>query len=499
MITRLEEFRMSRTNRWLGARGGAVVAVLVLLASGAAMAQTTRTLTTAVNPPGSGSVSGGGAYPRNTVVNIEAIPNPGWAFSSWSRPVTGSVNPTTVRMNRNKSVTANFVPVAGSVTVDVHPPEVVAVGPQWQLDGGPPQSPGATVTDVAEGTRLVSFTEVDGWAAPLPQSIPVAANAETAVTGVYHPYVEADCAAVGACNRAWETAGPNGWFFQTVETNDGWNALESGAVSEGEYSVVRTTVTGPVNVTFWWKVSVGTVALTVNGAPWASIGGETAWMQETVPLGGGQNEIAWAYTGEGAAYLDTFNVVESDPPTGSLTVNGGAALTGSAVVSLGLTWDDGDGSGVTRMRFSNNGSTWSAWENKAVTKAWAVTPGDGLKTVRAQFRDKAGNVSTAYTASITVDTAPPTGTIVINSDAPTAPNPDALLTMTWDDGAGSGVTRMRFSNDGATWSPWEPVVPDRGWTLIPGSGYRTVRVQFRDRLGNVSDRISDYIRLQPLP
>ena len=51
-----------------------------------------------------------------------------------------------------------------------------------------------------------------------------------------------------------------------------------------------------------------------------------------------------------------------------------------------------------------------------------------------------------------VDTTPPTGTIIINSNRSATNTPNVTLALTWSDGAGSGVSRMRFSNDGATWS-----------------------------------------------
>jgi hypothetical protein len=55
----------------------------------------------ALNPPG-------GVYSSNTVVTLTAIPNSGYAFSNWSGAISGSVNPTIITMNGNKSVTANF-------------------------------------------------------------------------------------------------------------------------------------------------------------------------------------------------------------------------------------------------------------------------------------------------------------------------------------------------------------------------------------------------------
>ena len=68
--------------------------------------------------------------------------------------------------------------------------------------------------------------------------------------------------------------------------------------------------------------------------------------------------------------------------------------------------------------------------------------------------------------------------------------------LTWSDGAGSGVVKMRFSTDGAHWSAWEPPVNPKSFTLPSSTpGYYTVRVQYLDAGNNYSPVYSDYIRL----
>ena len=49
-----------------------------------------------------------GSFVTGTVVNLQAVPDSGWQFDNWSGELSGSANPTTITMDGNKSVTANF-------------------------------------------------------------------------------------------------------------------------------------------------------------------------------------------------------------------------------------------------------------------------------------------------------------------------------------------------------------------------------------------------------
>lgn len=188
--------------------------------------------------------------------------------------------------------------------------------------------------------------------------------------------------------------------------------------------------------------------------------------------------------------------IDTIPPTGTVVINGGAAWTKTAGVSLALTYSDGaNGSGVSQMRFSNDGTNWTLWEAVATSKSWTLTTGDGVKTAYAQFRDAAGNVSTSATDTIALDATAPTGAVVINGGAAYARSGAVSLTLTYADGTGSGVSQMRFSNDGTNWTAWETAAATKGWTLSTGDGPKTVYVQFNDVAGNVSGNLSDGIFL----
>jgi hypothetical protein len=46
------------------------------------------------------------------------------------------------------------------------------------------------------------------------------------------------------------------------------------------------------------------------------------------------------------------------------------------------------------VRFSNeNTTTWSEWRDYSWSHSWLLSEGAGTKTVYAQFKDRAGNVS----------------------------------------------------------------------------------------------------------
>ncbi|NIM17120.1 MAG: M28 family peptidase [Candidatus Aminicenantes bacterium] len=70
---------------------------------------TQYTLTT--NTVGNGNITlnpTGGTYCEGTVVTLTAVPDTGWQFDNWSGDLSGSTNPTTITMNADKNVTANF-------------------------------------------------------------------------------------------------------------------------------------------------------------------------------------------------------------------------------------------------------------------------------------------------------------------------------------------------------------------------------------------------------
>jgi len=112
-------------------------------------------------------------------------------------------------------------------------------------------------------------------------------------------------------------------------------------------------------------------------------------------------------------------------PTGTILINGNATYTSSASVTLTLSCSDG-GTGCSQMQFSNDGTTWSTLESFAATKSWTLSGGQGSKTVYARYRDSAGNTSTNYTDTISLDSAAP-----VLSSIGTSGLSNNSVTITW--------------------------------------------------------------------
>jgi hypothetical protein len=209
----------------------------------------------------------------------------------------------------------------------------------------------------------------------------------------------------------------------------------------------------------------------------------------------------WSIDYEG--YEEPHNILteiklDKTAPTGSITINNGDIYTNLTSVILTLTAIDAT-SGVYLFRYSNDG-LWDteSWEDPSQTKAWILSPGDGMKTVYFQIKDRTGLISETYSDSIILDSTSPTGTITINDGAVYTTTNRVKLTLSATD-AMSGIAEIRFSNENFVWSPWENFTASKFWTLTAGDGTKTVYYQIKDIAGSISDTYFDTIVLDTNP
>ncbi len=185
--------------------------------------------------------------------------------------------------------------------------------------------------------------------------------------------------------------------------------------------------------------------------------------------------------------------------------------TRTPVVSLALDATDANGgpSGASLyVRISNAaGLPGALFQPYAPTLSWVLSPGDGPKTVYAQFMDAAGNVSDVAAASITLDAAGPgapslsieehdarpgngqtnVATVTLVLSASGAP---ALALVSEDPGFASAETVLLAGE----------VLPYRTTHVLSGLGSRTLYARFVDDARNTSDVVQAAVTLdQPPP
>jgi len=199
------------------------------------------------------------------------------------------------------------------------------------------------------------------------------------------------------------------------------------------------------------------------------------------------------------ADYDTFTFVDTEPPIGTITINGGAFDTTSTNVQLTLLYTDTT-SGVSQMVLSNDGSIYTSWDSPATSRNWILQAGDGLKTVYVRYKDTAGNVSAVYTDTISLDTT-------VQPEFGLSINEGALftnkITVTLSIGAQPGTAQMQVSNEGNfPGATWEPYTAHRSWQVTQYLNYvipRLVYARYKDVNGSVSSTYLDDIIMDVNP
>jgi len=121
----------------------------------------TYVLTVAADPTAGGTVTGEGTYNSGTTANISATAKPDYQFTGWTGDTVAvpSSSSTTILMNSNKAVTANFrlIPTY-TVTYDGNG----NTGGTAPVDASSPYVQGATVTVLGQGTLVRTGYTFDG-------------------------------------------------------------------------------------------------------------------------------------------------------------------------------------------------------------------------------------------------------------------------------------------------------------------------------------------------
>ncbi|MBD0399879.1 hypothetical protein [Flammeovirga sp. EKP202] len=200
--------------------------------------------------------------------------------------------------------------------------------------------------------------------------------------------------------------------------------------------------------------------------------------------------------GNESGLINTAIYIDTKPPINPrIAINNGDEYTKSTNVSLQLHATHGH-----EMRISNDKDFHTAgdWEPFSKVKMWTLEEGEsGDREVWIKYRDRAKNQSRPIMAKIHYDKDPPThGRIKIFGRGKTTDNKVRVRVNAHE--ALMMKVGLAEEFDNAYWrefstAPFDLFIGNKG-------GYRTVKVQFRDRARNVSEIYADsiYKEVRPL-
>ena len=210
---------------------------------------------------------------------------------------------------------------------------------------------------------------------------------------------------------------------------------------------------------------------------------------------------------ESEVYDSEQFIVDTTAPTGSISTS---QYTNSRTITVNISASDAKNSlavsGVSKMKVWEDGQTVpSSWENYAATKSITLAEGnDGLRTIKALFKDNAGNeMTTPVTCTTTLDLDEPDAVLnLLKTDSNGLParvnyrNFKAKISHTAPDT--SPIVQYKLSGDfDQSSSEWQVFTYDSGQTymtisnltLTTGDGLKTITLQLKDAAGNVSSAV----------
>jgi len=299
-------------------------------------------------------------------------------------------------------------------------------------------------------------------------------------------------------NTLYFSAKDSSWYFKLMAAtlSPGPTTQIVSPLTDTSVSVAVVSVTGEAHSDTGSLVTLVEVS-TDNGVSWNPASGTTSWSYSWEPTGEGIYSLLSRATDllgvVGPAGPAVQVTVDRTAPSGWLNINNNAAMTTAAQVTLEVTASALDPGltcefftppyicGTVSIRFSNNGTGWSAWEAAQTVRSWTLPAGDGDKIVYAQLKDRAGN-TTDISSMITLDTSQvPSSTITSPVTGFASNGSSVIVAGTAAPGPGGGtITLVEVSADGGT--TWLPAAGTASWSIslsLPAAGSYTIKSRAR--------------------
>jgi C1A family cysteine protease len=283
--------------------------------------------------------------------------------------------------------------------------------------------------------------------------------------------------ATDASSLTWTTGGSASWMGETTVTHDGADAAVSGGIAHSQSSWLQTTVQGPGNLTFWWKVSsemsYDLLSFLVDGVQSNAISGEVAWSQKSYDLPPGSHTLRWQYSkdasvnsGSDAGWIDQATFVASaavaptitqQPQNIVATIGASVAfsVTASGTEPMAYQWRK---DGVNLPGATNTTHAISSVQLKnAGTYSVVVTNAHGSATSSGAV------LSIATVAGSVFDDFDPG--IDLSQWSDFGGSVGSTILATNYGGSASGSCALWFGNDGARYATTIPVNTSGGGTV----------------------------------
>jgi uncharacterized repeat protein (TIGR02543 family) len=304
----------------------------------------TYSLTTNVSPSGGGSVSrspNATSYTAGTVVTLTATPASGYSFTGWSGGASGTSATTTVTMNANTSVTANFTNGTSTytLTTTVNP---TAGGSITRSPNATTYASGTVVTLTATPASGYSFTGWSGGASGTNTTTTVTMNANTSVTanfttssgGTTLRIDDKSGTGIGYCSangsRQNTYTGADGGYYINLSNSSGQGITwAASAGSAGTYNIrwrysnagTQSATTARVLVN---GVQVNASVAFPKTATW-STWTTTAWIPVTLVAGANKIRLETTVSSE-FAMIDWIEISGNNPTEVSCSAATGARM-----------------------------------------------------------------------------------------------------------------------------------------------------------------------------
>ncbi|MDH4158262.1 MAG: hypothetical protein OEW00_13405, partial [candidate division Zixibacteria bacterium] len=103
-------------------------------------------------------------------------------ITGWDTPSNEMVQ---INDGQTTTTTGTYVLQTGSLQVTILPPEAIAAGAQWRVDGGTWRNSGYTESGLAVGSHTVEYKTIAGWDTPINETVQINDDQTTTTSGTY--------------------------------------------------------------------------------------------------------------------------------------------------------------------------------------------------------------------------------------------------------------------------------------------------------------------------